>query len=279
MGGRGASLRRKQNAANNGKPGNNQKTTIDKKTKIEKVNGGMSIDTADNHNANPNYMGGRRALALYNTKNRGFNALDSKIEQKQAEFKRNPSPGAGRELQSLIRQRRQRAQELLQMQWTSRGYSENCQRSVIAYELRRRGYKVTAQPAPRKNDTGYRPAILAFKNRENIKLPKTVAKRGDYIDSKLKSKLKAGERGVITFHWRDPDGKRTYGHTINVERKKNGSLLYVDSQIGKKSKKFNDYIAGRNGINQNTFTFTRTDNQKLDLNNLVNNGIIRRNRN
>ncbi|CCI85301.1 hypothetical protein FC52_GL000858 [Lactobacillus pasteurii DSM 23907 = CRBIP 24.76] len=248
MGGRGASLKKKnKNNPSNSKKGN--KIKVDKNTKIEQVEGGMSIDTADNHNANPNYMGGRKALALYNTKNREFNALSTKIEQKQAEFKRNPSPGARRELQSLISQRKQKAQELLQMQWTSRGYSENCQRSVIAYELRRRGYKVTAQPAPTKGkDTGYRPAILAFKNRENIKLPKTVAKRGDYIDSKLKSKLKAGERGVITFHWRDPDGKRTYGHTINVERKKNGSLLYVDSQIGKKSKKFNDYIAGKNGI-------------------------------
>lgn len=275
MGGRGASLRRKQNAANNGKPGSNRKITIDKKTKIEKVDGGMSIDTADNHNSNPNFRGGRKALALYNAKNREYNALGPKIDQKQAEYKRNPSPGLKHQIDSLKKQREQKGRELDMMEWSSRAYSENCQRAVIAYELRRRGYNVTAQGAPRKNDRGYRPAILAFKNRENIKLPKTVAKRGDYIDSKLKSKLKAGERGVITFHWRDANGKTTFGHTINVERKQNGTLLYVDSQIGRKSKKFSDYIAGKNGINQNTFTFTRTDNQKLNLNSLVNNGIIR----
>lgn len=56
-----------------------EKTTIDEKTKIEKVEGGMSIDRSDNHNANPNYMGGRKALSEYNSERRKFNQLGSEI--------------------------------------------------------------------------------------------------------------------------------------------------------------------------------------------------------
>lgn len=62
----------------------------------------MSIDRSDNHNANPNYMGGRKALSEYNSERRKFNQLGSEIEQKMAMYKRHPTPGLKRELQTII---------------------------------------------------------------------------------------------------------------------------------------------------------------------------------
>ena len=251
-----------------------EKTTIDEKTKIEKVEGGMSIDRSDNHNANPNYMGGRKALSEYNSERRKFNQLGSEIEQKMAMYKRHPTPGLKRELQTMISERKKRLDNLKNMKFVSRKYSVNCQRAVVAYELRRRGYKVAAQANDGSRE-GYKAAMLALKNREYVAIPRKISNRGPAVDRAIKSSLrKVGQRGVITFKWY----KQRYGHTINVERTKNG-ILYVDAQTGMKSKSFRSYLSHTPGISQKQFTFARTDNQDLNIKSLVDSGVIKSNKN
>ena len=117
---------------------------------------------------------------------------------------------------------------------TYREFSENCQRAVVAYEARRRGYDVTAQPTfegdtlPESNINGSGNGRWqgAFKNAKNENVGGKDAKT---VQNNIENKMAEygdGSRAIVRIQWKNGDG-----HVFNVERK-NGKVHYVDPQIG-----------------------------------------------
>lgn len=118
--------------------------------------------------------------------------------------------------------------------YTYKEFTENCQRCVVAYELRRRGYDVTAQPTyqgdllptgvVRRDGLRNGRWMGAFQGAKPDKIRSTP--------SALMAKMKEygnGSRAVLQVVWK---GGRS-GHVINVEYR-NGRILLFDPQIGKR---------------------------------------------
>lgn len=270
MGGRGAAFGRSK------KPNSLKKQPKTRKVAGVELGEKMGIDKADNHNANPNWHGGVIKRAEMATTLRRYNVLRKQKEilrsQVDAEDRKgHPAKGMRKKLNDTIKEFNAMANKYNKARRETIANSINCQRSVVAYELRRRGYKVKASPAKNKNDTGYSTAMKAFGERTAIKVPRLKRKRNQAIHQEMLKRLKPGERGVLTWGW---DGSR-YGHTINVERTKNG-VLYVDAQIGKKTKTFPEYMRrNRDNVQGNSVDFVRTDNAKIDIASMVKKDVIR----
>ena len=145
-------------------------------------------------------------------------------------------------------------------------FTENCQRAVVAYEMRRRGYDVIASPTYKgdilpttafvNSKTGrvYKRYMGAFKNAKSEMIG---AKSPDTTLTNIENKMKSfgdGARATLAFGWKR--GKT--GHVINVEYK-NGKVQYVDAQVGGK-------YTGKElmkAIKTETASLTRTDNLKI----------------
>lgn len=108
-----------------------------------------------------------------------------------------------------------------------REYSENCQRCVVAYEARRRGYDVTAQPTY-EGDTMPRHGEWT-RNFEGAKTDNisatTKAKAVNNLEAKM-AEYGEGSRAVVSVQW-----ERGGGHVFMVEQK-NGKTIYRDPQVG-----------------------------------------------
>lgn len=119
---------------------------------------------------------------------------------------------------------------------TYREFSENCQRAVVAYEARRRGYNVTAQPTfegdrlPEANVGGKGNGRWqgAFKGAKSESVGASNGKKVQENIEKKMSEYGDGSRAIVKIQWKNGDG-----HVFNVERK-NGKTHYVDPQIGAK---------------------------------------------
>ena len=133
-----------------------------------------------------------------------------------------------------------------------REYSENCQRCVIAYEARRRGYDVVAQPTyegdtmPQghnfaTNFVGATVKNIGAKTREKAQknLEKEMASYGE------------GSRAIVSVKW----SGCSFGHVINVEQK-GGKTIYRDAQTGVQYKGNNFFSK----VNASSVTVTRVDN-------------------
>jgi len=144
---------------------------------------------------------------------------------------------------------------------TYKEFTENCQRAVVAYEARRRGYDVVAQPTfkgdtlPQANVNGKGNDRWqgAFQNAKNEKVGGRTA---DQALKNVESKMQEygnGSRAVLGVQW-----KNGGGHVLNVERK-NGKTQYVDAQVGGK------YTAKElfSKIKPGSATLVRTDNLKF----------------
>ena len=119
---------------------------------------------------------------------------------------------------------------------TYREFSQNCQRAVVAYEARRRGYNVTAQPtfdgdtlpqvvtAPNGTKNGRWQG--AFRGAKTEMVGGRNARDVQANIERTMSGYGEGARGVIGVQWR-----KGGGHVFNVERR-NGKTHYVDAQIG-----------------------------------------------
>lgn len=128
---------------------------------------------------------------------------------------------------------------------TYAAYTENCQRCVVAYELQRRGYDVSALPThsddnwPRVVRVGneiYGRWRGAFKNAKNVDVSaRTTASVTNNIDKQMKN-FGPGSRGVVQVFW-----KNGGGHVFNVENV-NGKVVYADAQTGRRLKSGNDYM-------------------------------------
>ena len=127
-----------------------------------------------------------------------------------------------------------------------REFSVNCQSCVVANELRRRGYDVTALPNLKKE--GNIPYELSGKTNwawidpETMQTPEKKQAGGQYVSGlDIKSKTltqlnkelnelaKEAGRDHIEFMWKDGKG----GHIITVDRLENGSIRIYDPQIGR----------------------------------------------
>jgi len=151
-----------------------------------------------------------------------------------------------------------------------REYSENCQRVVVAYEARRRGYDVTALPTYKGdtlshvayNDTNNGVArgrwMGAFQNAKPVNVSAkgsgSIAEKAvlNNIDKQMKN-YGEGSRGVVQIFY-----KGGGGHVFNVERK-NGKTQYIEAQAGK-VKNFADTLKH---VKTDKVALVRTDNLKL----------------
>lgn len=113
----------------------------------------------------------------------------------------------------------------------------NCQTCVYAYEMRRRGYDVTAKN--RKEDADEQQAALAkdstrgWIDPETGKQPKLVRsatplRNRNQAHRWLDDSVKAGERYTLEFCW-----KKSGAHIVTVERDTNGELQIYDPQNGR----------------------------------------------
>lgn len=105
-------------------------------------------------------------------------------------------------------------------------YSSNCQRCVLTYEARRRGYDVTALPTystdmmPKNNDY-----LRALSNPKVVDIQKSTKK----LESQMKS-YGNGSRAIVRIR------KGRNGHVFIAENK-NGKVQYVDPQTNKRYNK------------------------------------------
>jgi len=131
------------------------------------------------------------------------------------------------------------------------GYTENCQRCVPTYELRRRGYNVIAVDAPSGDTLGLSEFMKIF------------------VDAKWIECHGGGKQEIIDFLKSCEDGARveisimtTEGSHIFCAEKENGKIMFIDPQVGEfdVDKYFNKIFI------ENT-KFCRID--KLDFSNLI----------
>lgn len=155
-------------------------------------------------------------------------------------------------------------------------YSENCQRCVVAYEMRRRGYDVEAQPT---YDMDQWPTV-AYTTAEGTRLGRwrgafrhavtddvgvsgrmqNTAAGENKLLSNIMDRMKeygAGSRAVINFGYR---GSRM-GHVFNVENQ-GGSLVFVDAQTGERYTHA-DMRSFVRVMNTASVGLTRTDNLRV----------------
>ena len=149
-------------------------------------------------------------------------------------------------------------------------YSMNCQRCVVAYELRRRGYDVEALPtyegdkAPtiayyNKNAKTYEGRWKgAFRNAKTINVgaegnnAKAEAKVIKNIEKQMRG-FKKGSRGVVQVLYRGGGG-----HVFNVENTGKGIVFY-EAQTGK-VKNMKSFMMD---VDTKSVNLVRTDNLRI----------------
>lgn len=139
-------------------------------------------------------------------------------------------------------------------------YTMNCQRCVVAYELRRRGYDVRAQPTYRGDTLPYSTKggnarwMGAFRGAKSIDVG---ADRNSTVRKNIESEMKGfgpGSRGIILVRFQGT----TSGHVFNVENV-GGKIRYYDAQMGE-SVKINDHLSGTSPAHTR---LVRTDNLRM----------------
>ena len=133
-------------------------------------------------------------------------------------------------------------------------WHQNCQRCVPAYELRRRGYDVTAAPRKTRNDTVASSWDSLFKNQEWRSVG--GEDRAEALLN-LEAEIKLGEKGsryAITLWWQGQNA----GHTFVAENV-DGMIRYIDPQTGD-----TEYLSWRNRFSPNDVRVSRIDNLEFD---------------
>lgn len=145
-------------------------------------------------------------------------------------------------------------------------FSMNCQRCVIAYELRRRGYDVTALPTYAQDKwnkvvTVGSGANERFEGRwkgafKGAKMEKVGASTSAKTIQNIEDKMKQyghGARGVVQIFY-----KNGGGHVFNVENV-HGKIQFIEAQTGrvKDIKQTMDHVITR------SVGLTRTDNLRV----------------
>lgn len=144
-------------------------------------------------------------------------------------------------------------------------FSENCQRCVVAYEARRRGYDVTAQPTfqgdklnqvayyDRKSDIFRGRWMGAFRDAKPVNVS---AKSENGVMSNIENQMASygnGSRGVVQIFY-----KGGGGHVFNVEQA-NGKTYYVEAQSGR----IKDFARVLRSVDTGNVALVRTDNLRF----------------
>ena len=116
------------------------------------------------------------------------------------------------------------------------GYMTNCQRCVLAYTLRRRGYDVVAKRAPR-GDTLCNGASKSGNFFHAMKNPKGGTFRGlvryttggDHVTDIQKQMSKWGDGSIALISFARPGGA---GHVFIAEQN-HGKTIFVDPQVSR----------------------------------------------
>lgn len=130
-------------------------------------------------------------------------------------------------------------------------FSQNCQRCVVAYEMRRRGYDVVALPtyAGDKLPGGDRWAG-AFQKAKHIKVGASTPQATQANLEKQMKSFGNGSRGIVKIP----------GHVFNVENV-GGKIRYVDAQTNTIYNSKN--VFSRLGKSASSVELVRTDNLRL----------------
>lgn len=144
-------------------------------------------------------------------------------------------------------------------------FSQNCQRCVVAYEARRRGYNVTAQatyPGDTLNQVAYRDEkagisrgrwMGAFRDAKPVNVS-AASERGvlNNIEKQMSS-YGNGARGVIQIFY-----KGGGGHVFNVEFNA-GKVQYIEAQSGR----IKDFGETLKHVRTERVALVRTDNLRF----------------
>jgi len=124
-------------------------------------------------------------------------------------------------------------------------YSSNCQRCVLTYEARRRGYDVTALPTYKGDMLPYSGDYLkALSNPKVVNTGKSVRK----IESELR-KYGSGSRAIISV-------RKGYNGHVFIAENNNGKIKYIDPQTNSNYSKLSLSSSTSSSI-------VRIDNQKF----------------
>ena len=149
-------------------------------------------------------------------------------------------------------------------------YSENCQRVVVAYEMRRRGYDVDALPTY-NGDTLPRVAYIdrsknlfrgrwtgAFRDAkvESVGVPGNNARAENAVIQNIADKMRSygnGARAVVQIFYRGGGG-----HVFNVEND-GGRIVYAEAQ----ARYMKDIAATMKHVKTESVNLVRTDNLRI----------------
>lgn len=240
----------------------------------------MTAKQADEHNANPLYQGGeknRKLIEKYRKKIdktfKNYQTADKTYQEARKKYEATSEVVAN--LDKAIAEHNKTVKEYRKLQNKINKqyevYSINCQRCAPTYELRRRGYDVTALPNPESTwiETYGIPQNMWRDKDGNVSEPEMLKARStETVTKELLNKMETGERGTIDWAW----PRSNSGHIINVERTKDG-IVFVDAQTGRQADSFEEYMQGnsfkkshygrKSGVNYN-----RVDDKYIDLDNI-----------
>lgn len=147
------------------------------------------------------------------------------------------------------------------------GYMTNCQTTVVAYELRRRGYDVEALPNFKGSmlDVLSRNTRLAWVDRTTGKMPDyitpaqpTCAKSFDWI----KQNIKAKNRYTIEFTWKG----ETSGHIVHLFKNDKDILSIYDPQNGINTRGDNAVLDYLKKVRPSTIKLLDVQNYDINMN-------------
>ncbi|MDM8212793.1 toxin glutamine deamidase domain-containing protein [Enterococcus hirae] len=238
----------------------------------------MSVSQADDHNANPAYLGRtpaeRKQISTYQkeidklraaraeAKKRWESLPSGTKERKEALELTN---GYVSQINKLIREYDKYREK------TVKPYTVNCQRCAPTYELRRRGYDVTALPnlGGKYKQVYQIPKEMWRDTDGNVSRGEMLSARSNHVVTKeLMKRMKPGERGTLDWSW----SRQNSGHIINVERTE-GGLLIIDAQTGKQAGTFEEYMGSnkfKTKISRQKYGvfYNRVDDKYIDLDNI-----------
>ena len=117
-------------------------------------------------------------------------------------------------------------------------YARNCQRCVVAYELRRQGYDVTALPALGNDDILKKNWDKLFIDQDPVPVGGEGMSTAEAL-ANLEAEIASygeGSRSIVAVKWKrrknDKDEDDVAGHVFIAERR-NGRTVFVDPQTGK----------------------------------------------
>ncbi len=147
------------------------------------------------------------------------------------------------------------------------GYETNCQTSVVAYELRRRGYNVEALPKYKGSmqDVLSRNTRLAWIDRATGKNPDyilpmqgTCQKAFEWI----KQNIKPQNRYTIEFQWKN----KSYGHIVHIYKNSKDELSIYDPQNGVNKIGDNEAMLYINETRPSTIKLLDVQNYDINMN-------------